>query len=54
MNDLGFIEFRVEVPLKVVWDRPFNTQHFEKFSRPMELFDLTVFSASLKLIILAI
>ena len=54
MNDLGFIEFRVEVPLKVVWDRPFNTQNFENFSRPMESFDWIVFSASLKLIILAI
>ena len=32
MNDLGFIEFRVEVPLKVVWDRPFNTQNFENLA----------------------
>ena len=54
MNGSDFIEFRVQVPLKVVWDRPFNTQNFEKFSRPMESFDWIVFSASLKLIILAI
>jgi hypothetical protein len=54
MNGSDFIEFRVEVPLKVVWNRSFNTKNFKNFSRLIELSDRIAFGANFKLIILAI